>query len=880
MLSPVDGARGQKWLTRLATLILLESVSFTSGAVDVINMLHHLTRKNSPHLLTGFSTMVWVLPNLSGILFLFFLIAVVSSTSSRDTLHLRSSLSVENHQSSILQSQDGTFSCGFYKIYTNAFIFSIWYANSAEHTIVWSANRDRPVHARRSALTLQKDGNMVLTDYDGTVVWRVDGDLTEVRFAQLLDTGNFVMKDNGGKILWQSFDSPTDTLLPTQRFTATTKLIASTQLHISGHYILSFGDMSILSLIYDDPDVSDIYWPDPDTPFFGNDRKRYNNTRLGVLDDLGQFVSSDFATQQALVASDAGPGIKRRLTLDADGNLRIYSLNSSDGTWSVSMVALTKPCKIHGLCGPNGICHYSPMPTCSCPPGYEMINPGNWSQGCSAVVNITCGAAQPMRLLRLPNTDFWGNDQQQLESVSFKACKDICMNDCTCKGFLYVQGIGLCFPKSLLFSGRSYPPGHDARTMYIKIPMSVDISNMSIPQSDVIHSTQHYIKCGHMSTRTIQLFPDVQKTGSGESKWFYFYGFVAAIFVIEILFATSAWLFVLRRELRPAQILEGYKVLSNHFRRYSYKELEWATGNFNNEIGRGGSGIVYKGILDDIAIAVKSLENVRQGKQEFQSELGIIGRVNHMNLARILGRILGFCSEGYHRMIVYEYIENGSLSNILFNNNILLEWKQRFNIAVGVAKGLAYLHHECLEWVIHCDVKPDNILLDRDFEPKIIDFGLAKLLKRRGSNQVASQVRGTVGYIAPEWISGLPITAKVDVYSYGVVLLELVSGIRASNMAMSVDVEMHMGLSKLVRILADKVNWREQTWISEFADFRLNGQLNFLQARTLIKLAVTCLEEDKNRRPTMETVVQMLLSIAEADSAIEQIMPNEVQVFE
>jgi hypothetical protein len=328
---------------------------------------------------------------------------------------------------------------------------------------------------------------MVLTDYDGTVVWRVDGDLTEVWYAQLLDTGNLVMKDAGGKILWQSFDSPIDTLLPTQPFTAATKLVAATQLHIYGHYILSFSDMSILSLIYDDSDVSDIYWPDPDTPFFSNDRKRYNYTRLGVLNNLGQFVSSDFAIQEALVASDAGPGIKGRITLHPDGDHRIYSLNSSDGTRSVSMVVMPQPCKIHSLCGPNGICHYSPMPTCSCPRGYEMINPGNWSQGCSAIVNITCGAAQPMRLLRLPNTDFWGSDQLPHEAMPFKACMDICMSDCTCKGFLYIQGTGLCFPKSLLSSGRSYPPGNNPRTMYIKIPASVDISDMSIPQSNVIH---------------------------------------------------------------------------------------------------------------------------------------------------------------------------------------------------------------------------------------------------------------------------------------------------------------------------------------------------------------------------------------------------------
>jgi serine/threonine protein kinase len=171
--------------------------------------------------------------------------------------------------------------------------------------------------------------------------------------------------------------------------------------------------------------------------------------------------------------------------------------------------------------------------------------------------------------------------------------------------------------------------------------------------------------------------------------------------------------------------------------------------------------------------------------------------------------------------------------------------------------------------VVHCDVKPDNILLDQDFEAKIIDFGLEKLVKRNESNQVTSQVRGTVGYIAPEWISGLPITAKVDVYSYGVVLLELVSGTRASDMSAGVDDELHMELRNLARILADKVNREEQSWIDEFADYRLDSQLNCLQARTLIKLAVSCLEEDENKRPTMETIVETLLSSAEADDAIK-----------
>jgi RIO-like serine/threonine protein kinase len=222
----------------------------------------------------------------------------------------------------------------------------------------------------------------------------------------------------------------------------------------------------------------------------------------------------------------------------------------------------------------------------------------------------------------------------------------------------------------------------------------------------------------------MELFPDVHEASQGEPKWLYFYGFASAIFVLEVFFIAFAWYFVLRWELGASEIQaveEGYKVMASNFRRYCYKELNKVTRKFKDELGRGGSGIVYKGILDDgRAVAVKMLENIRHCEEEFQAELRIIGRINHMNLVRIWG----FCSESSNKMLVTEYIENGSLANILFKDDILLEWKQRFNIALGVAKGLAYLHHECLEWVIHCDVKPENILLDQNLEPKIADFGL------------------------------------------------------------------------------------------------------------------------------------------------------------
>ncbi|XP_044947410.1 putative receptor protein kinase ZmPK1 isoform X2 [Hordeum vulgare subsp. vulgare] len=780
--------------------------------------------------------MVPALPTRLATIYLLSFFALVSSAANRDILRPGTSLTVEAYQSEILQSPDGTFSCGFYGVYDNAFTFSIWYSKAANRTVVWSANRHRPVHSRRN-----------------------------IQHAQLLDTGNLVMKNTSGATIWQSFDSPTDTLLPAQYITATTKLVSTTQSHAPGNYIFRFNDISLLSLIYDVPEVSDIYWPNPDNSVYDNNRSRYNSTRLAILDNNGVLASSDFADGVLLKASDAASGTKRRLTLDPDGNLRLYSLNDSDGMWSVSMVAISQPCTIHGLCGQNGICHYSPEPTCSCPPGYVMTNPGNWTQGCTASFNIPCHDQEPMKFVKLPHTDFWGSDQKRLLGVSFEACRNSCINDCTCKGFQYQQGTGSCYPKALLFNGKSCAT-RSVRTIYLKIPARLNVSDTPIPQSNVLDPAPPRLDCNQMSRGIRYPFPDLHKTGDEELNWLYFYSFIVAIFVFEVSFITFAWFFVLRRELRPSEMWaaeEGYRVMTSHFRRYSYRELVEATRKFRVELGRGSSGTVYKGVLEDERpVAVKKLENVSRGKEEFQAELSVIGRIYHMNLARIWG----VCSEGSHRLLVCEYVENGSLANILFNDQkaIVLDWKQRFNIALGIAKGLAYLHHECLEWVIHCDVKPENILLDTNFEPKITDFGLTKLLNRGGATQNMSQVRGTIGYIAPEWVSSLPITAKVDVYSYGVVLLELLSGTRVSELAVGSGSEVHSKLQKLVRVLADKLGGLEESSINEFVDPELGGQFSYVQARTMIKLAVSCLQEDRNKRPTMESVVQTLLPFDEA----------------
>ncbi|KAI3697570.1 hypothetical protein L6452_30663 [Arctium lappa] len=687
---------------------------------------------------------------------------------------------------------------------------------------------------------------MVLTDVDGMVVWETNTTSTDVNKAVLQDSGNLVLENDQGKILWQSFDYPTDTLLPSQTLTKSKSLISALRKGTfeSGYFSLNYNSINVLTMIYDGPDISSVYWPSPDPGFnvWTYGRTSYNSSRIAVFNNLGVFSSSD---RWQFGASDMGFGIKRRLTMDHDGNLRIYSLNESTRLWSISRQALAKPCDVHGICGRNGICIHGENPECSCPPGYEWSNPTDLTQGCKPTFNKTCDNSTRFGFLGLPHTDYYGFDLNYSSFISFEACRDICLGDCSCEAFSYrVTGEGLCFTKSALFNGFQSPnfPG----TIYLKVPIGIEKPG-SVP---ILASSKPTCVDTTIMVGSPFMYASLKNK---KVKWVYLYSFALAVGVVEALIILLGWwLFNGKNELL-VNLEYGYHMISNHFRGFSYQELVKATQDFKVEIGRGGSGAVYKGILEDErVVAVKRLGDVSGG--EFSAEVSTIGQINHMNLVRMWG----YCSEKKHRLIVYEYVENLSLDKRLFSSSFL-QWKERFKVAIGIAKGLAYLHHECLEWVIHCDVKPENILLDHAFEPKIADFGLAKLFERGGQNSEFTRVRGTKGYMAPEWAHNLPITAKVDVYGYGVVILELVKGIRLSSMIAHEGEEEESELTRFVKMTKGIIQEGNELCIEEIIDPRLGGLYSKHQAAKLVEIGLSCVEEDRNKRPTMDSVVQVLI---------------------
>lgn len=300
--------------------------------------------------------------------------------------------------------------------------------------------------------------------------------------------------------------------------------------------------------------------------------------------------------------------------------------------------------------------------------------------------------------------------------------------------------------------------------------------------------------------------------------------------------------------------------------KFRYQELQIATDNFQAKIGQGASASVFKGILyDGTPVAVKRIEGAEHGENEFRAEVRAIASVQHVNLLRLLGYC---CLPEGPRYLVYDFVQNGSLDNWIFQDggsrghrarlparDDWLPWALRYRVAIDVAKALAYLHHDCRSKILHLDVKPENILLDDNFRAVVNDFGLSKLMGKDES-RVVTTIRGTRGYLAPEWLLENGITEKSDIYSFGMVLLEMVGG-RRNVLLVGDGVNSERRWSYFPRIVNEKV---KEGKVMEVVDERLirGGDVDEKEVTLLVNVALWCIQEDAKLRPSMERVVAML----------------------
>ncbi|KAG8637903.1 serine/threonine-protein kinase PBL34 isoform X2 [Manihot esculenta] len=300
--------------------------------------------------------------------------------------------------------------------------------------------------------------------------------------------------------------------------------------------------------------------------------------------------------------------------------------------------------------------------------------------------------------------------------------------------------------------------------------------------------------------------------------------------------------------------------LASQLRKFTFNDLKLATRNFRPEslLGEGGFGCVFKGWVEEngtapvkpgtgLTVAVKTLNHDGlQGHKEWLAEVNFLGNLLHPNLVKLIG----YCIEDDQRLLVYEFMPRGSLENHLFRRSLPLPWSIRVKIALGAAKGLAFLHEEAERSVIYRDFKTSNILLDADYNAKLSDFGLAKDGPESGKTHVSTRVMGTYGYAAPEYVMTGHLTSKSDVYSFGVVLLEMLTGRR------SMDKNRPNGEHNLVEWARPLFGDRRRFY--RLLDPRLEGHFSIKGAQKAIQLAAQCLSRDPKARPRMSEVVETL----------------------
>ncbi|XP_019456015.1 PREDICTED: probable leucine-rich repeat receptor-like serine/threonine-protein kinase At3g14840 isoform X2 [Lupinus angustifolius] len=343
-------------------------------------------------------------------------------------------------------------------------------------------------------------------------------------------------------------------------------------------------------------------------------------------------------------------------------------------------------------------------------------------------------------------------------------------------------------------------------------------------------------------------------------------GIVVAVAVIAaVVIGILWWKCCLGKKNTLGKEIRG---LDLHTSIFTLRQIKAATNNFNtaNKIGEGGFGPVFKGILSDgTIIAVKQLSSKsKQGNREFLNEIGMISALQHPYLVKLYG----CCVEGDQLLLVYEYLENNSLARALFGSGehqIKLDWPTRHKICVGIARGLAYLHEESRLKVVHRDIKATNVLLDKDLNPKISDFGLAKLDEEENTH-ISTRIAGTYGYMAPEYAMHGYLTDKADVYSFGVVALEIVSGKNNTTRRQNEEALLLLNWANLLK---------KEGNLMELVDRRLGSDFNKEEVMVMINVALLCTNVTQTLRPAMSSVVSML----EGRSVVHEVVSDSSELL-
>ncbi|XP_058211363.1 G-type lectin S-receptor-like serine/threonine-protein kinase B120 [Rhododendron vialii] len=743
----------------------------------------------------------------------------------------------------------GFFSPGNENSTTSSYL-GIWYKRASKKTVVWVANRDNPLTDSTVVLTIAADGNLVI------VVGRVSYMLSNISSrgntsATLWDSGNLVLNDRrSGDILWQSFDYPTDTLLPgmkvghDKRNGKTWSMLAWKSKEDPGHGVFSFE--------HDPQGTSQFFILKEFQKYWTSgtwNGKIFTQIPEMAVNYMYDSIYVSNGNESYFTYSMKNPLVTVRFVLDKSGQLQLLLMNETTGEWDMYWAQPREQCDVYGYCGAFGACNRRATAFCQCFRGFQPNSAGNWnagdmSRGCVRKAPLQCSnysevsEQQKDQFLRMSNVRLPDNSIVLSKVRSVGDCESACFSNCSCTAYAY-DGNDECsiWREELMNVLQLTDNDPEGRDFYLRLSASESLSEGKDSRIKRWKWIILALAVPIALLAAVSFFYCLRKRKSqnkGED-----------LVLFDIGTSTGA----ANCKLNEAVKSRTGKKKDVDLPLFSFASVSAATDNFSdaNKLGEGGFGPVYKGkLLKGYEVAVKRLSRKSgQGLEELQNEAMLIAKLQHNNLVRLLG----CCIEKDEKILIYECMPNKSLDFFLFDpiRYGILNWELRVNIIEGIAQGLLYLHQYSRLRIIHRDLKASNILLDKDMNPKISDFGMARIFEGNGSH-ATNRIVGTYGYMSPEYASEGLFSIKSDVFSFGVLLLEILSGKRSTGFYNS-----------------DSLNLLGYAW-----DLWKSGRGEGIKdpilpdipstnmLRRYVNIALLCVEESAADRPTMSNVVSML----------------------
>ncbi|WMV27251.1 hypothetical protein MTR67_020636 [Solanum verrucosum] len=725
-------------------------------------------------------------------------------------------------------SSGGTFELGFFSPNgsTTRYI-GIWYKQILPYvqTIVWVANREKPLTNTSSVvLKVNKPGILALLNDKNETIWSTNTSRSvQNPVAVLLDSGNLVLKDanddNPENFLWQSFNFPTDTFLPDMKLGKNFKTGIEVYLlawkndndPTPGEYSLHIDPTGYpQGLIRHGARVSARAGPWNGLRWSGAPAPLQTQSSIYTF----QFVFNEEEVYYSF--SLINNSLLTRLVLTNNGFIQRLTWVDRTKSWHLYLNIPLDTCDTYSLCGAYGNCVIDSSPVCGCLDKFEPKYPqnwqtGDWSQGCVRKTPIDCNKEHGFLKysgIKLPET----NNSQYNKTMTLEGCRQVCSTNCSCTAYSSLD-ISNGDKGCLFWSGEL-----------------IDIRELSGRGQDI------YIRMDS-SDLVSQASSNKKKTGTVLAVSF---SLLVAVILLGLI------LFMYIRKKKKLKLKEDFELPQ-----FQLSLITRATDNFsvNNQIGEGGYGPVYKGVLEEgQEIAVKRLSRTSmQGIDEFKNEVTYIAKLQHRNLVRLLG----CCIQGEEKMLIYEYMPNKSLDSYIFDQTKkkLLDWSRRFDIINGIARGLLYLHQDSRLRIIHRDLKASNVLLDTEMNPKISDFGMARSVAGNEMGAKTCHVVGTHGYMSPEYAVDGIFSVKSDVFSFGVLVLEIVSCKKNRGFV-------HQDHN--LNLLGHAWKLYKEDRSLELIDEKLAESCHISQVLRSIQVGLLCVQQCPEDRPNMSSVVQML----------------------